>query len=100
MNVNAIFDAIDKASTYVNLKEAIRRKKEQVDSCEANRCGNCYHWMKTTCAPEKLHKQFKSCASLACNNFEHDSGSKKLANEFSSELVALQTKLSDFVKGV
>ena len=33
------------------------------------KCGDCYHWMKTTCVPEKQWGQFKSCYSLPCKDF-------------------------------
>lgn len=96
MNVDAIFDAFNKASDYVGLKDQERRKLAQIRSVTNKRCGNCDHWMKTTCKPEKVHGQFKSCESIACSAFTRNWASTKMENEFSAELAAIRVKLVPF----
>lgn len=86
MDVNAIFNAFDRASDYIGLRDQQMRKREQLSSVTAKRCGNCEHWMKTTCAPEKKHGQFKSCASIACGAFQQSWSSRDLETKFSGEL--------------
>jgi len=84
--VDAIFDAVGKASSYVHLCHNIREKKEQIRNVQQKRCGNCDHWMKSSCKPEKEKKQFKSCNSFACGDFERDYFSKQLEAKFTEEL--------------
>jgi hypothetical protein len=98
MNINGIFDAFMKFSEYSGLRNQAARKQEQINSVMQRRCGNCDHWMKTSCKPEKVHKQFKSSGSIACGAFQRDPMSLKLEAEFRGELDQINGKLADFVK--
>jgi hypothetical protein len=98
MNINRIFDAFMKMSEHSGLRDQAARKQEQINSVCARRCGNCDHWMKTSCKPEKVHKQFKSSGSIACAEFERDWGSKKLEAEFRGELDQINAKIAASVK--
>lgn len=98
MNINGIFDAFMKMSEYSGLRNQAARKQEQIASVLQRRCGNCDHWMKTSCKPEKVHKQFKSSGSIACGAFERDWASKKLEAEFRGELGQINDKIAAFVK--
>lgn len=92
MDVNAIFDAVSKAANFVCLQDAICKKQEQIRNVLSKRCGNCFHWMKSSCIPEKKHKQFKSCESYGCKDFELCPFSEGLAKKFKEELKDLKSK--------
>jgi hypothetical protein len=94
MNINAFFDAIGKASEIAGIAGQARSKREQIESVTSRRCGNCEHWMKTTCKPEKVHKQFKSSGSIACGAFQRDWMSLKLETEFRVELDEINGRLA------
>lgn len=96
MNVDAIFDAVGKASRLVHLHDEIRKKQHQLRSVLNKRCGNCDKWMKSTCIPEKKHKQFKSCDSFGCKDFVICWHSNKLSKQFESELSELKSKIENF----
>lgn len=98
MNINGIFDAFMKMSEYSGLRNQAARKQEQIANVCARRCGNCDHWMKTSCKPEKVHKQFKSSGSMACGAFERDPMSLKLEAEFRGELDQINAQIAAFVK--
>jgi len=101
MNVNAIFDAVIMAGKLIALEHRIAEKKAQINSVNQKRCGNCDHWMKSSCVPEKKHKQFKSMNSLSCNDFVLSWSSNMLSNEFKSELKELyNTQLQRTQKAV
>ena len=91
MNVDRIFDAVGKASVYVIACDKINEKRKQLSDVQARRCGNCYHWMKSSCAPEKQHGQFKSSISYACKDFYLDD-SHGLIQKFENELKLLEEK--------
>ena len=94
MNVDAVFDAFGKFSELVHLRDALDKKNGQVRAVTTYRCGNCDHWMKTTCVPEKQHGQFKSCESVACGAFTLSPGSKRLMDQFNAEATEIRTKLN------
>lgn len=94
MNVNAIFDAVGKASHYVHLLDAVSNKETQIRNVLSKRCGNCFHWMKSSCIPEKKHKQFKSCNSFGCKDFALCPFHKELSEKFGKELDELKIKLA------
>lgn len=65
----ALVDRMMEADT-ARLKAIANREMEaRVRDIRSLKCGNCDHWMKTTCYPEKQLNQFKSCASIACKDF-------------------------------
>ena len=87
MNIaDQIFDAVAKVASEEMCWHAIRNKQKQINSVLEKRCGNCCYWMKSSCKPEKVGKQFKSMASVACGEFELCSMSKALAEEWKAEL--------------
>jgi hypothetical protein len=97
MNMVAeIFGAFGKLSELTGLVDQCSRKQVQIRSVNERRCGNCDHWMKTSCVPEKQHKQFKSMNSPACGAFTLDGGSKRLNDQFSVELVEIEARLAAF----
>ena len=98
MNVNAIFDAVNKASKTVHLQDAINNKKIQIRSVTSERCGNCFHWMKTSCVPEEKHGRFKSCNGIACKEFSLTLLNHTLIDDFKQELVDLQKRLVEVLK--
>jgi|SRR6185369_1384697 len=69
MDIDGFFNAAAKAGNRVHLLDARNKKAAQLRNVQARRCGNCQHWMKSSCAPEKRHGQFKSCDSVACVAF-------------------------------
>ena len=87
-----IFNALNRASNYVHLQDEKRKKREQLTSVQQKRCGNCYHWMKSSCAPEKQGKKFKSSSDIACGDFElSDIGN--LIPKFTQELAEIQGRI-------
>jgi hypothetical protein len=96
MNVDAIFGAFDRFSELTGLVDQQQRKQAQIQAVNSRRCGNCDHWMKTTCVPEKQHGQFKSNGSLACGAFTLSDGSKRLNEKFTVELAEISSKLAAF----
>jgi hypothetical protein len=97
MDAEKIFDAVGKLGVLVHLKHEHSQKLEQLRSVQSRRCGNCFHWMKSSCIPEKKHKQFKSRNSFACKDFElYDLG--VLIPKFKAELAEIENRLEDFTK--
>lgn len=94
MDINAIFDAFGRASDIIGVEDEARRKRVQIAGVTSRRCGNCSHWMKTTCAPEKVHKQFKSCESIACSAFDQSWSAKRLESEFRVQLDEINVRRS------
>jgi hypothetical protein len=94
MNVESIFAGFHKLAQLTSLSDEFRRKKEQIRSVSARECGNCDHWMKSTCIPEKKHRQFKSMGSLACGAFTLSPQSKRLSEEFTIELDQIVQKVA------
>jgi len=98
MNINAIFDAISKASSQIIWEDKAREKRKQIRDAELKRCGNCFHWMKTSCVPEKKHKQFKSCNSFGCKDFSLCPFHADLIEKFRKELSEIELKLYEMVR--
>lgn len=95
MDVEKIFDAVGKASAFICIQDQRDSKAQQLRDVQAKRCGNCWHWMKTSCIPEKKYKKFKSCNSFACKDFElSDLGG--LIPKFKTELAELDKRLAEF----
>jgi hypothetical protein len=86
-----IWEAFDRMSAEIHKADRIEKKKEQIANVCSRTCGNCDHWMKTTCVPEKQHKQFKSSSSMACGAFEMCGSSLNLKTKFEAELLAERT---------
>lgn len=80
--VDAIFDAVAKASAAII--RADKRREELHRLWEASRpcCGNCFFWMKSSLCPRehnvKGYSQGPSMSGLACKKFERT----KSAEEF------------------
>lgn len=83
---DAVFDWASRFSEHIHRADAIRLKKRDLAQARANVCGNCEHWMKTTCKPEKQHKQFKSCSSSACGDFKQTQSSQRREVTLAREL--------------
>lgn len=94
MNVDAIFDAFYKAFDFVRLTDAARKKSVQIRDVTSRTCGNCDHWMKSTCVPEKKHGQLKSMGSIGCGAFSQAPAMAELASKFTSELDVINTRLA------
>lgn len=92
MDVNAIFNAVNKASKYIHLEDAISRKEAQIKNVLTRRCGNCFHWMKSSCIPEKKYKQFKHCNSHGCKDFALSPFQEELSAGFREELETLKAR--------
>lgn len=86
MNVNAIYEAIEEYSRKMLLADMAQKKRNQINEVESKRCGNCHNWMKSSCLPEKQHKQFKSAKSFGCAGFSQCNNSARLAEKFRAEL--------------
>jgi hypothetical protein len=57
------------------------------------KCGNCYHWMKSSCKPENELNQVKSCNAYPCKDFDlYDDA--KLIPKFTEELQEIEIKLA------
>ena len=93
-SAEAIFDAFGRLSEFTALAHDLRLKEDQIQSVNQRRCGNCDHWMKTTCVPEKKHGQFKSCNSIACGAFVQDWSSKQLSVQFNAERDVISQKIA------
>ena len=91
-DIRGIFAVFSKLSTFVHLANERQRKLQQINSVQARRCGNCHHWMKSGCKPEKKLGQFKSSSSLACGDFV--SCQSRLIAEFSQELSVIDGKIA------
>lgn len=86
MIVDRIFDAAIKASAELHREDRIRRINADIRTACERRCGNCHHWMKNSCVPEKQHKQRKSMNSIACRMFERDRQSVEWENKLRQKL--------------
>lgn len=85
-----IIDAMCKASAHMVMCDRIAEKRKQIRDVLAHVCGNCQHWMKRECRPERVHKRFKSASSCACIQFMLQPTNRSLANTFEAELHELQ----------
>lgn len=91
MNVDAIFDAVAEVSRREMIKHRYQEKAEQLRAIEIKECGHCYHWMKSTCVPEKQHNKFKSASSFPCRDYTH--APHPLAERFREELDAIAKEI-------
>jgi len=97
MNIDIIFDTLGKASQILQIKDQYQNKLGQIKSVQSEKCGNCEHWMKSSCVPEKKLKQFKSMGSLACDAFILAHSSKYMIKEFTEELHGIKDRLRAIV---
>lgn len=95
MDVSRIFEAAEKASKIVNLEDRIRSKEEQIASVTCLKCGNCDHWMKTSCRPEKERGEFKSVSSPACEDFAISPSALMLRDMFTEHLEDIKRQLKE-----
>lgn len=93
MDVNTFFKDIIKYGEKQTLFEQYKCKLDQLKTVQAKRCGNCFHWMKNSCIPEKKHKRFKSADSLGCEAFKLGYFSGELVKQFKCELATIKEKL-------
>ena len=93
IEVEAIFDAAMKASNVIHLIDAIQKKKAQIKSVASEICGNCNHWMRSTCKSEKVYKRYRTGNDIACTDFSLSHGSHQLIDIFQKELSELKDKL-------
>ena len=89
-DVQDIFDAVGEMAKASILAQRISEKKAQVRSVTKRVCGNCDHWMKSTCKPEKEHGRFKSMNGLTCIDYKASYSSLMLKEEFEAELSEIQ----------
>ena len=97
MDINAIFDALGKTSQLLQIKDQYQDKLKQIESVQSERCGNCDHWMKSSCVPEKEFGQFKSMNSLACKLFILAHSSKYMIEEFTKDLHEIKVRLNRII---
>ncbi len=93
MDVDAIFDGFARFSAAVHLHDEIRKLQRRIRNSERRECGNCNHWMKSSCKPEKEGGNFKSMSSYACKDFVPTAWDIKFTGELKAELDQL-TKTS------
>jgi hypothetical protein len=93
MNADKIFDAIGRLGSMSVLFDRRRKKQREIFELKAKCCGNCDHWMKSSCAPEKVHKQFKSCSSIACADFAIKGWVTDLTVERQEELKVIDSEI-------
>ncbi len=89
--IDQIFDALEKASTLMELHDRKRKKIKQLQSVQRRKCGNCFHWMKSSCEAEKVHGQFKSAETVACAKFELEEST--LIEIFEAELIEIEQQI-------
>jgi len=89
-DVDAIVDAVCRAGELVILADNIAKKKNQIRQVSSKKCGNCGHWMKTTCKPEKERGEFKSSGSMVCHDFVMCHSKHELKIRFEQELELLR----------
>ena len=95
MEINNIFDAIIKLSHASIIRTRHQNKLTQLKSVQAKRCGNCEHWMKSSCKPEKKYNQFKHVDSYGCKDFARTHISGFLIEKFKKELYEIETEAND-----
>ena len=93
MDANSIFGAFEQISNLSEIVEQRRRKYEELRGLKAKVCGNCDHWMKSSCGPEKEEKQFKSCGSIACCDFKIKSWVSEKIDVCSLELKEIESSI-------
>jgi hypothetical protein len=82
-------------AAVVHLRDDRQAKQAQIRDVNAKRCGNCDHWMKTTCVSEKQHGQLKSNYSTACGAFTLSPSSKRSNDQFVVDLAEINRKLGE-----
>ena|ERR1043166_667015 len=90
--VDRLFGMFHKASEIVHVEDEYRRKAAQITDVNSRTCGNCTHWMKTTCIPEKKYGQFKSMNSTGCAAFQLSKSSYDLSTRFAQELEEINAR--------
>lgn len=88
MDALGIFDAMNRASRRMQAEVRRRELQQDIAESKSKTCGNCDHWMKCTCKPEKDHGQFKSCGSCGCNDFSRTEWEESRIRELEAELDA------------
>jgi len=92
-DINQIFDILADLCTLAIINDRYNSKLKQIKSVQKRNCGNCNHWMKSSCYPEKDFGQFKSANSYACIGFVLAHSSKYLIKHFELELEEIKTAL-------
>ena len=90
--VDAIFDAIGKASAFIHKQDEINEAKERLADIEKKECGMCQYWMKSSCKPEKEFGQFKSGKSFPCKDFKREQIYEDIIIERKEKLKMLRKK--------
>lgn len=88
-NINDIWNIVADFSAILIKHDQITQKQQQIKNCRSHACGNCEHWMKSGCIPEKEHKKFKSISSQGCKLFQLSWSSEKIAKDLEKELQEL-----------
>ncbi len=91
--IDNIWGTFDRLSSLTHLADQRRNKLAQIRSLEVKKCGNCDHWMKSSCIPEKVHRQFKGCDSPGCTAFTASTHNQDMLIQRKIELKELETKL-------
>jgi len=89
-DVDRIFDAISNFSCAMLRLDAIRQKEQELFEAQKKECGSCFHWMKSSCVPEKERWQFKSMSSHVCKDFHRTGRSIELIKQREEELQVLK----------
>ena len=84
-DINQVWDIAGRISAFILEQDLIEIKQRKIKSLQEHRCGNCQYWMKSSCIPEKEHKQFKTMNSPGCDLFQLSESSKYLLREIESE---------------
>lgn len=92
--MNDMFDALSKLAQLSIIQHQYNEKVVQIKSVGEKRCGNCDHWMKSSCMPEKKYGQFKSMNSVSCIDFVLNAGSIVLKAKFTEELREIEAQLN------
>ena len=93
MDAESIFNAVGRLGQLSVIADQRQKKLVQIRELEAKKCGNCDHWMKSSCKPEKEQKQFKSCNAIACKDFILKGWVAKMKNDRIIELKEIESKL-------
>ena len=86
----AIFDAFAEMVGELGKADAIKKQEVKIANCTRKKCGNCDHWMKSTCKPEKERGQRKSMNSYACSDFVLAYSSKLIIGSAKEKLAILK----------
>ncbi len=90
--IDKIFDILEKTGILIGLLDRKNEKLKQLHSVQRRKCGNCFHWMKSSCKAEKVHGQFKSGETFACAEFKlQDIGG--LIKKFETELIEIECEI-------